>query len=280
MNPEETDEDPPLYVSDPYVPAKPAKEKESSGVSSKLLGYLEKQIQKVYLNKDLSINYTAITDLFIHHFFRDLDVYYCKTCLKDKKTEAPAKDVIRELLGRVLKKYQRKKILLIAHSMGSIVAFDTLTWEVPQIKIDTLVTIGSPLGLPAVMVKILAEKQIDFKKDFKIKTPENIKKNWYNFFDPDDRVSLKRELVNDYMENAHHVRPIDESVFNNYEYNGKTSAHQAYGYLRTPQIAQVITDFLNRGRPRVWVWLVKQFNKRIQGNLDAKNGRQASGDLI
>ncbi|MBN1850032.1 MAG: hypothetical protein JW932_15780 [Deltaproteobacteria bacterium] len=278
MDPNETNEDAPFFVSDPYVPARPSPKKDPEGVSAKLLAYLEKQIQKVYLNKDLSINYMSITDLFIRHFFRDLDIYYSKTCLTDKNIEAPAKDVIRELLGRVLKKYRRNKILLIAHSMGSIVAFDTLTWEVPHIKIDTLVTIGSPLGLPAVMVKILAEQQIDYKKDLKIKTPENIKKNWYNFFDPDDRVSLKRELADDYVENTHHVRPIDQSVFNDYEYNGKTSAHQAYGYLRTPQTAQVITDFLNRGMPRAWIWFSNKINRWLQNRRADNEIMDRGGD--
>jgi hypothetical protein len=273
LDPDETDEHAPFYVSDPYVPAKEIKQKKPEGLSTKLIGYLEKQLQKVYLNKDLSINYTSITDLFIRRFFRDLDIYYCKTCLSDKKSEAPAKDVIREMLARVLTKYRRKNILLIAHSMGSIVAFDTLTWVVPHIKIDTLVTIGSPLGLPAVMVKILAEQQIDFKKDFKIKTPENIKKNWYNFFDPDDRVSFKRELANDYLENARHIRPIDQSIDNGYEYNGKTNPHQAYGYLRTHQLAKVITDFLNRGKPRPWIWLSDKVNRQAQKMLDKKPGK-------
>jgi hypothetical protein len=279
LDPEETDEDSPLFVKDPYVPLKEIHKREPRGLSEKLIGYLEKQIQKGYLNKDLSINYTSITDLIIHHFFRDLDVYYCKTCVTHDKSEAPAKDVIRKQFGQVLKKNQRKDILLIAHSMGSIIAFDTLTTgAIPDINIDTFVTIGSPLGLPAVMVKILAEQQIDYKKDLKIKTPENITKNWYNFFDPDDRVSLNRELAANYMENSRHIRPIDQVVHNDYGYKGKTNPHQAYGYLRTPQLTQVIHDFLSQGKPWPWVWLNDKANKWIQKRLDKKMRQNSGGE--
>jgi hypothetical protein len=186
---------------------------------------------------------------------------------------------MRKLLGRILKKYQRKDILLIAHSMGSIIAFDTLTTgATPHIQIDTFVTIGSPLGLPAVMVKILAEQQIDFKKELKIKTPDNIKRNWYNFFDPDDRVSLNRKLAKDYMENSRHIRPIDQSVYNDYEYKGKANPHQAYGYLRTPQLTQVITEFLDHGKPRAWIWVNDKMNKWIQKRLDKKQRPNSGGN--
>jgi triacylglycerol esterase/lipase EstA (alpha/beta hydrolase family) len=61
------------------------------------------------------------------------------------------------MLAETLVKHRRKKILLIAHSMGSIIAWDVLTKMVPQIKIHTLVTIGSPLGNPVVRSRILSD---------------------------------------------------------------------------------------------------------------------------
>jgi hypothetical protein len=273
LDPREKEKNAPRFIDDPYVPAKKIKKKSPRGLSARLFAYLEKQIEKVYLNKDLSINYTSITDLFIRHFFKDLDIYYYKSCLTKEQSEIPAKNIIRERLAGALRNHRRKNILLIAHSMGSIITFDTLTGSVPPIKIDTLVTIGSPLGLPAVMVKILAEQQIDYKNELKIKTPENIKTRWHNLFDPDDRVALKRSLANDYMANARHVRPVDESVYNDYEYDGKLNPHQAYGYLRTPQLARLVTDFLNQGRPRIWIRLSEKINKRIQRTLDRKKDR-------
>ena len=41
--------------------------------------------------------------------------------------------------------------MLIAHSMGSIIGFDVLTFLATDIKINTFITIGSPLGLPVII---------------------------------------------------------------------------------------------------------------------------------
>ena len=158
--------------------------------------------------------------------------------------------------------------------MGSIIAFDTLAWFAPKAFVDTLVTIGSPLGLPAVMVKILAEQGVDYKKELKIKTPENIKRKWFNLFDPEDRVSLDRILADDYLINARQIGPRDQAVYNDYEYKGKPNPHQAFGYLRTPPMAQVVTDFLNRGKPRLWIWMVDKLNRQIQKRYDIKKERE------
>ena len=43
--------------------------------------------------------------------------------------------------------------------MGSIVAYDVMTQYAPDVSIDTFVTIGSPLGLPIIKSKIVAERK-------------------------------------------------------------------------------------------------------------------------
>jgi hypothetical protein len=40
--------------------------------------------------------------------------------------------------------------ILIAHSLGSVVAYETL-WQRPSLKIDLLLTLGSPLAIPGVI---------------------------------------------------------------------------------------------------------------------------------
>ena len=57
-------------------------------------------------------------------------------------------------LANALKKHRRKKILLIGHSMGSIIAYDVLTQYATMVPVDTFVTIGSPLGIPVIKSKI------------------------------------------------------------------------------------------------------------------------------
>ena len=173
---------------------------------------------------------------------------------------SPAKEVIREELARMLRKYRRRNILLIGHSMGSIISYDVLTHSVPYISIHTLVTMGSPLGLPPIMIKILAEQGKKPKKHITSRTPENIATAWYNFSDLRDRVATDYSLRDDYTANSRHVRPVDTVVFNNYTYKGNSNPHNIYGYLRTPELAHVIEGFLNVGRPKPLIRLQNAIN--------------------
>jgi hypothetical protein len=275
LDPNEQDEYHPLFIEDPYTPANRFIKQRHRKLGEKILGYLNKQLDRVYLNKDFSINYKAITDLIIRHYFRDLDIYYSKTCLDKANVERPAKDVMRDTLTRVLKKHRRRDVLLIAHSMGSVIAYDVLSFSPPDIKVTTLVTIGSPLGLPAVMIKILAEQGVDYRKEWKARTPENILKSWYNFSDLEDKVALDIKLRDDYCKNINHVCPIDEIVTNDYEYNGNKNPHKSYGYLRTPQLAQVVRGFLDHGRPGVIVRFTDLANRLLDWGL--KRAKHAGG---
>ena len=240
------DENHPLYLDDPYTPANSAIKKTPDEWKVKIVDYIDKQIDKLFLNKDMSLNYSAITDKIIHHYFRDLEVYYSASSVG--QSNQPARDVIRERLANTLIKHKRKKIMLIAHSMGSIIAYDVLNFIVPEIKIDTFVTIGSPLGLPVIVSKIYGEQNKDHKKITKVKTPESIINSWINLSDPDDKVALDHTLADDYEKNTNQVRAIDKYIYNNYEISGKRNPHKSYGYLRSPELAEIIDLFLVKRR--------------------------------
>jgi hypothetical protein len=255
LDPKVKDKKNPLYIDTPYVPARTMGQKRQHTLRKKVLDYIERQLDKIILNEDLSINYSKVTDLIIHRYFRDLDIYYTKQCLDRNKSARPAKDVIREELTRMLRKYRRRDILLIGHSMGSIIAYDVLAQSVPDVRIHTLITMGSPLGFPPIMIKILAEQHGKPKKHITLRTPENIAKAWHNFSDLKDKVATPYNLSDDYEENSRHVRPIDAIVTNTYEYGGNPNPHCIYGYLRTPAMSHVIHDFLNAGRPKILNWV-------------------------
>jgi hypothetical protein len=250
----------PFYLANPYILAHTITKKRPTILRKRVLGYIRRQLDKIMINEDLSINYAAVTDLIIRRYFRDLDIYYSKQCLDSKHCSRPAKDVIREELARMLRKYRRRDILLIGHSMGSIIAYDVLTQSVPDTTIHTLVTMGSPLGLPPIMIKILAEQRKKPKRHLTARTPENITKAWYNFFDLEDRVATPYNLSDDYQTNTRHVRAVDAIVFNNYEYKGDPNPHNVYGYLRTSELAHVIDGFLNAGRPKPLIRLQNSIN--------------------
>jgi len=261
LDPEVRDKKNPLYLDSPYIPAGKATEKKPN-IRKRVLDYIERQLYKIILNKDLSINYASVTDLVLRRYFRDLGIYYSKQCLdRQKEAMCPVQDVMRGELASVLRKYRKKDILLIAHSMGSIIAYDVLTQSVPDIPLHTLVTMGSPLGVPAVMLKILSEQRKKPQKHITVKTPENIVGTWYNFSDPRDKVATDYNLSDDYKENSRHVRAIDVIVHNDYEYEGKQNPHSVYGYLRTPEMARAVYNFLHYRKPKPLVWLSDTINQ-------------------
>jgi hypothetical protein len=269
LDPAEKNRSHPLYIDEPYVPARLTIRKRPSQLRKMVLDYFEKQLDRILLNEDLSINYSAITDLIIRRYFRDLDIYYSKTCKDRRNCDRPAKNVIREELAQMLRKHKNKEILLIAHSMGSIIAYDVLAYSVPHINIHTLVTMGSPLGLPVVMAKILSEQGEKIEKKIVACTPENVSTNWFNFSDLKDKVAVNYNLSDDYKENSHHVIAVDTIVYNDYKRGENRNPHKDFGYLRTPELAAVIHNFLSGGRPRIIIWItdrIYQFLEKVFKN--------------
>jgi len=267
LNPKEKFKKSPSYLKEPYVPCMDFYRKEPSRLRQKILYYLEKQIDRIFLKDDLSIHFSSVSDLIIRRFFKDLDSYFAQTCINIDKNESLVKDVIRKQLAGIIKKHKHKNILLIGHSMGSIIAYDVLNQLVPDIKIDTFVTIGSPLGLPIIMSKIASEQKQTLIKKAKLRTPENIVRNWYNFSDLEDKVALNYNLGDDYEENSNRIRTVDKIVFNNYEYNGRRNPHKVYGYLRTPEFSAAIYDFLTFDRNKYLVWSVDKINNWVDNAL-------------
>ena len=260
LDPAVKDKNNPRYITNPYLPARRGHIKKTPTLRKKILDYVKRQLAKIMINEDLSINYTAVTDLIIRRYFKDLDTYYSKQCLDRKDVPCQAKDVIRAELAFMLQKYKKKDILLIAHSMGSIIAYDVLTCTVPDITIHTLVTMGSPLGLPPIMIKILAEQHTIPHKPITVRTPENIVGAWHNFSDLKDKVATPYNLSNEYKPNSKKVHTVDANVTNNYEYRGNPNPHSVYGYLRTPEMAEVIDNFLDAGKPKPLIWLRDKIN--------------------
>ena len=242
LNPKEKNKKDPYYLDEPYLKSEKSERKKTRGWQIKMINYLEKKLDRIFLNKDMTINYSTITDQIIHRYFRELETYYSTQSIKD--IDRPAKEVIRECLIKVLEKHKRKDILLIAHSMGSIIAYDVLSYNCPSIKINTLVTIGSPLGLPAIVHKIYAEQKQKIKHLKRIKAPDSIFNKWYNLSDPYDKVALDHTLSDDFKENIHNVRAIDLYTHNDYRINKTQNPHNCFGYLRAAETAEIIHNFL------------------------------------
>lgn len=244
LNPRIKDKKHLLYMERPYVRPPKIREpgKKRHSLRKKILDHIEKRLDKIFYKDHIFINYDLIADIILRRLFKDLDFYYHKKSYRKTRQDKCAKDAIRERLVKVLTKHRRKNILLIAHSMGSVVAFDVLSGLVPDVQISTLVTMGSPLGFPVIKKKILAEQSINDETN--AVTPENIKHNWFNFSDINDKIAVIYELCDEYKENSCKVGPVDFMVNNTYEYKGVKSHHKSYGYLRSPEVAETIHEFL------------------------------------
>jgi hypothetical protein len=168
----------------------------------------------------------AIADEVLKLKLKDLSAYY-----EDKSKQ----DTLRDRLKNEILANREKRIIILSHSMGTIIAYDVLRAmgkEHPRLIVDHFVTLGSPLGLPHVKYKIAQENPL-------VRTPSIVKK-WSNFADKRDPVAIDTHLAGDYEPNDSGVQVRDDLVLNDW---GKIH-HKSYGYLRTPEVSKVIKCFI------------------------------------
>jgi len=250
LDPSIKDSEDVLYVQEPYKPGpKVAPTRENHDFRKKVMDYIEHQLDKLILNEDYSINYSSIADMFVHRYFADLEAYYADRFTDSREIHIRVRANIRDRLASVIKKYQGYEILLVGHSMGSIVAYDVLTFLIPMETIDRFITIGSPLGFPVVQGKIAAEWKETGMGMRKMKAPPGITKKWNNFADLHDRVALIWQLSKNYSPNAYGVAPDDREVINDYTNGKEANAHKSYGYLRSEEFAIALSEFIGEAPP-------------------------------
>ena len=212
-----------------------------------------------FLKNRLGIN--RLADWVLQKCLKDLAFYYDeKRNLYDRNDIARrASDVLRKELLDAIREHRDKEIMIIAHSMGSIIAYDTLRnigqSRMPEddgLVVPYFVTIGSPLGLPHVKGKIIEERKYDGETEApRVRTPSIVTKSWVNYADRKDPVAADVHLRDDYQANAKNVRVVDDLVENDYRAPPKTGQskrernhHKSYGYLRTPELSLHVKEFL------------------------------------
>jgi hypothetical protein len=244
QNSDITDKSDPRFLKEPYIPGDFFGPRAPLKFRHQIKAGIHQQLMQLIAGESGFMNIDSISDAILHRMFVELDTYYHGT-LKDKHgVSHPARELIRSELLKLLIKHQDKKICLMAHSMGTIIAYDVLMHGNPIIPINTFITFGSPLGFPVIRKKIKQELNIDEHDEVSLPTPETIEHRWLNFFDRDDVTCLNYNLRNYYQINKKGVRPFDRIVYNNYGHDGVKNPHKAYGYLRTLDITQALNSFL------------------------------------
>jgi len=247
-DPGEIEKTHPLFLEERYIKPPLEGPKPVSFLKEKIIETIERRLDNLFLDADYRLHFSFISDQIIRLYFKEFEAYYAETIEARNGERVPAKILIRQRLFNALKRHRNKEILLIAHSMGSVIAYDVLFLGPSQVAVDTFVTIGSPLGLPMVVHRIHAEHYAG-KGPFipeTLRCPDNIQREWFNLSDLEDKVALDHKLADDFKPNAFGVRPQDAYVRNDYAMAGVKNPHKDYGYLRTPELSRILASFLAR----------------------------------
>lgn len=137
-----------------------------------------------------------------------------------------------------------RPILIIAHSMGSVIAYDSL-WEMSHnerdhVNIDLLLTMGSPLGQNFIQKRIKGCAETRARR-----YPNNIR-HWTNLTAIGDLTAIDPTLADDFNEMLELglVETLQDLELNNYfRLNGELNVHSEYGYFVNEVTARIVTDW-------------------------------------
>ncbi len=157
-------------------------------------------------------------------------------------------DEVRELLMAPLRRMfaDGDHILLIGHSMGSVIAYDALwaLWhkEHNTGRIDMLLTLGSPLGMRFTQKRLLSAHATG-----RARYPGNISR-WVNVAARGDLTALNPHLGRDFkpmveLGLTQSIVDIHGDVFNYFCDDRGLNVHRAYGYLVNPRVGEVIANW-------------------------------------
>jgi hypothetical protein len=170
--------------------------------------------------------------------------------LRDLRRYLRNRDDIAEHTRQMLKVPLRaaveaeRPILLVAHSMGSVIAWDSL-WQMARndrdhVHIDLLLTMGSPLGQ-----RYIQRRLQGFGEKGEQRYPDSIRR-WINLSAVGDLTALDPALADDFARMAALglVDTIEDHQMHNYfRLNGELNVHAEYGYLANDVTARIIIDW-------------------------------------
>jgi hypothetical protein len=163
--------------------------------------------------------------------------------LEDDRMRAAVQKVVADAIGRAVADGHHD-LVVIGHSLGSIVAYDLCSDFTASIRVRLLVTAGSPLGYPIVRRNLRGGAEgVDDRPVPAVLDPipgtGRDRVWWLNAFDVLDVVALVHPLASRFSDGGQRIR--DERTFN------PTYPHSIADYLSDPDVAGPIGDVLARG---------------------------------
>ncbi|MBA3562521.1 MAG: hypothetical protein H0W33_00635 [Gammaproteobacteria bacterium] len=159
---------------------------------------------------------------------------------------------VRDLLSSALDEAAKEqaRVLLIGHSLGSVIAYDTL-WERDRREprdwsVDLLLTLGSPLGVRFIQRRLRGARASGGKR-----YPGNLRR-WINVAAVGELRALDRMLRGDYLPMLElglieEIRDETEGVYNYFRNENGLNVHRDYGYLVNTVTGHAVADWL-RGK--------------------------------
>lgn len=144
------------------------------------------------------------------------DVY---AYLLDKSKQAAIEKRLTDILDS-----SREPVIIVAHSLGSVIAFKVLTQYAGRVEVPLLLTLGSPLGINALERELM--KQLGTTKMSK---PPGVVK-WLNIASILDPVAADATLADEYL-----GRCIKDKLILNKDTLSLRTAHSVVGYLESKE---------------------------------------------
>lgn len=169
----------------------------------------------------------------------EIDRYFNNTDHMADQIRSILKERLRPLLQA------RDDVLLIGHSLGSVIAYDVL-WELSQEDESygqvNLLTLGSPLGMKFIFKRLRGIAAV------KKKTYPTTIRYWYNVSAEGDIVALNRQLGKTFKAIVQHglVEGIEDhyrGVYNHFRNDTSLNFHRSYGYLINPVVGRLIAQW-------------------------------------
>ncbi len=201
-------------------------ESAASETAQVVAGQLEYSLERVPL--PMGIKKQIIKKLASEAYYYLFDVDFTRA---DGKVFQPRTEIRRRVIEDIRKaKESAERVVIVSHSMGTMIAYDCLR-NCPECpEVDGLVTLGTPLGVDEVQdqLKPAGAKDVDFPAG-------KLKGEWVNVYDKLDVVcAADPRLANDFKrDGAEVIADVNEQNWSDWRHN---ISH----YLKGPKLRAAV----------------------------------------